>query len=296
MKSNTIFLLATAFILLSCDSENPDLASALFEQSAETSSVASGSVIMRNGSVRINNNVSFFDSGGSSNSYSNNENLVMTIYPATSGNRIRLILEAFNIEFGTDCPYDTFEVFDGTTVNSTRIDIWCGSGDSFWVPHHFVASNSSGALTIRFRSDGSTTGPGWVAMLSQLAPTTNYSISLPRAVGLAGNSSMINYTVTGPIQLPTDQGFCVSTSTTSPSRTNGAECYTASVNRYGTRVFTLGGIAANTTHYMRAFYTPPGSASIYSSMVMYLPMSKEIPHLQVQQSDFDSFIPLGLLN
>ncbi len=296
MNIKSILTVILAVAVLSCEAENDTITSTLFDQSVETSSVASGPVNMRNGSVRINGSVSFYDSGGPAGNYSNNENLTLTVYPATTGYRVRLILEVFNIEFGTDCPYDIFEIFDGTTVNSTRIDIWCGSGDSFWVPHHFVASNSSGALTIRFRSDSSTMEPGWVALLSQVAPTTNYSVILPRAVGLPGNSSMINYTVTGPTQLPTDQGFCISTSSTSPSRTNGADCYTASVNRYGTRVFTLDGIAVNTTHYMRAFYTPPGSASIYSSMVTYSPMSKDIPHLQVRHSDFNSFIPLGLLN
>lgn len=278
IKHFTLLILCLA-VLVSCEAENDTLAGALFDQSSGGGSLVSGSLNMRSGSVRVGNAVTFYDSGGPSGNYGNSQNQVLTVYPANDGDRIALSLEYFSIENATGCTYDSFEVFNGTSTSAPRLDLWCGDGDSFWIPFYFVASNSSGALTIRFKSDGSTTFPGWVAILVSMSSSYPYSITAPRAVGLTGSSSRINYTLFGPSTLPTDQGFCISTTNTLPSRTNGASCFTATVNRYGTRVFSQPAISVNLTHYMRGFYTPPGGTTVYTSTVSYVPMFKELPDL-----------------
>lgn len=296
MNMKSILLVFLTFAVLSCDAESDSITSSLFDKSVETSSVVTGPVNMRNGTVRINSPVLFYDSGGSSGSYQNNQNMVLTVYPATSGNRISITLQYFNIENSDNCQYDIFEIYDGTSISAPRIDYWCGLGNSFWIPSLYVASNSSGALTFRFRSDATTTGDGWAATLAQVGPSINYSVNQPKASGLSGNMSLINYTVNGPTQLPTDQGFCISTTSTLPSRTNGADCYTASTNRYGTRVFTMTGITVNTTHYMRGFVTPPGGATIYTTVATYIPTTKAMPDLLTRGLQSELFERLGPLN
>lgn len=296
MSMKPILLLTLAAMLTACEAENDTITSSLFDMSSGGGSTVTGSVNMRSGSIRIASTVSFFDSGGPSGNYGNNQNLVMTVYPLNSGDRVALALEYFSIENSDGCTFDVFEVYNGTSTSAPRLDFWCGDGDGFWIPFYFVAANSSGALTIRFKSDGSQTGPGWMASLFPVFQNTSYSVSLPRATGLNGNSSRINYTVLGPSALPADQGFCISTSNTAPSRTNGANCFTATVNRYGTRVFVQPGLGiANQTHYMRAFITPPGGTSTYTNTVTYAPLFKEMPDLSGRGPGYEVTQLLGPL-
>lgn len=296
MIKNFSLLSLCIFLLTSCEAENETLAGALFDQSTGGGSIVSGSLNMRSGSVRIDDTVYFYDSGGISANYGNSQNHVLTVYPANAGDRVTLSLEYFSIENSDGCVYDSFEVFNGTSTSAPRLDLWCGDGDSFWIPFYFIASNSSGALTIRFKSDGSSTSVGWNAILFPLPANYPYQMTTPRAVGLTGSSSRLNYSLFGPSTLPTDQGFCISTTNTLPSRTNGASCFTASVNRYGTRVFSQPAIAANQTHYMRAFHTPPGAATVYSSTVSYVPMFKTKPDLLQRFAEIELFVPEGPLN
>ncbi len=292
----TLFLSLCLIVLVSCEAEDDTIAGALFDQSAGGGSTVSGSLNMRSGSVRIDDVVYFYDSGGVSGNYANNQNLVLTIYPKSNNERVVLALDFFSIESADGCTYDSFEVFNGTSTSATRLDIWCGDGDSFWIPFYFVANNSSGALTVRFKSDGSSTSSGWIAQLIPIPEDYDYQIFAPRAVGLTGSSSRLNYSLFGPATLPTDQGFCISISNTLPSRTNGASCFTANVNRYGTRVFLQPAISANNVHYMRAFYTPPGGASVYSATTSYVPMFKVRPDLLERDPFIEEFTPLPPLN
>lgn len=297
MNIRTFLPLFLAVAVISCEAQNDTITSSLFDMSAASASTVSGPANMRNGSIQINGSISFYDSGGPFSNYSNNENLVLTIFPATTGSRVSFRLDAIDTEYlGGDCKEDYLEVFDGPTTSSPRLDVWCGVETTFWVPYQYVATNTSGALTIRFRSDGSVTSSGWSGTLLLVTSSTPYSVTLPRARGVTGNSSYIIYNVLGPTQLPTDQGFCISTTNTSPSRTNGASCYTALTNRYGTRSFTQAGLGANQTHYMRAFVTPPGGAILYSSTVTYAPMLKALPDLFNRGGNMDRAISANPLN
>jgi len=277
MNIRSILPILLSVAVLSCDAQNDTITSSLFDMSAASASTVSGSVNMRSGSIRIAGPVSFFDSGGPSGNYGNNLNQVLTVYPAQAGERVALWLQSFNVEFEDGCGYDVFEIFNGTSTSAPRLDFWCGSADSYWIPFYFVANNPSGALTFRFKSDGSNTFTGWTATLYTMTNIASYAVTLPRAVGQPGNSSWINYTAFGPSQLPTDQGFCISTTNSVPSRTNGATCYTASINKYGTNRFVLSGLGANQTHYMRAFITPPGGSTVYTTTVAYAPLLNELP-------------------
>ena len=100
----------------------------------------------------------FYDSGGPSANYSNNEDFTMTFYPATSGSYIRM---TFN-EFSVESSYDYLYIYDGENTSASLIGSYTGSTS----PGTVTATNSAGALTFRFTSDGSVTYPGWAASIS----------------------------------------------------------------------------------------------------------------------------------
>jgi len=105
----------------------------------------------------------FYDSGGASGAYQNNENFTMTFYPSTPGAMIRFNFSAFTTESG----YDYLRIYDGTSTSATLIGTYNGSTG----PGIVTANNPSGALTFNFTSDGSVTPAGWAASISCYALT-----------------------------------------------------------------------------------------------------------------------------
>ncbi|MGB5981139.1 MAG: S8 family serine peptidase, partial [Nonlabens sp.] len=99
----------------------------------------------------------FYDSGGASGSYFNNEDWTETIYPETSGERIRAIFQSFRLE--GCCDY--LEIYDGPTTSDQRIF----RGNGFNSPGEVFSTHSSGALTFRFTSDSSVVYSGWEASI-----------------------------------------------------------------------------------------------------------------------------------
>ena len=117
--------------------------------------------VMQNSTVNTCSGV-FYDSGGSSGNYSNNENFTMTFLPALTGSKIIVEFTSFSIEDEADCDYDWLKIYDGPTTSATLIGEYCGNNS----PGTIVASNNDGALTFSFHSDGSVTGSGWVAAIN----------------------------------------------------------------------------------------------------------------------------------
>ena len=100
----------------------------------------------------------FYDSGGASGAYQNNEDYTMTFYPSTPGAMIR-----FNFTlFATESGYDYLRIYDGTSTSATLIGTYNGSTG----PGTVTANNPSGALTFNFTSDVSVTPAGWEASIS----------------------------------------------------------------------------------------------------------------------------------
>jgi subtilisin-like proprotein convertase family protein len=106
----------------------------------------------------------FYDSGGLDSNYSMNQNFVKTFYPGTEGSAIRFEFTSFSTEDQADILY----VYDGNSITAPLIGGFTGAT----LPPVLKASgeNTSGALTFRFISDGSTTMPGWAATISCEVP------------------------------------------------------------------------------------------------------------------------------
>ena len=112
----------------------------------------------------------FYDSGGSSGAYSNNENYTVTFCSSTAGKKMQITFTAFALESGNDY----MEIYDGSSIASTLIGTYSAAS-----PGTITASNT--CLTVRFKSDFSNTAAGWAATLSCVSSSpattcTDYSI------------------------------------------------------------------------------------------------------------------------
>lgn len=111
-----------------------------------------------------------YDSGGSTNNYSDDERLLWLIEPAQTAS-ITLNFSAFDLELD----YDYLFIYDGNSADAPLIGKYTGTNSPGTI------TSSGGSLLIEFRSDCGTTAPGWEAsftsvQLDLIAPSTAISV------------------------------------------------------------------------------------------------------------------------
>jgi len=119
--------------------------------------------------------VPFTDTGGESGYYDENQVIIKTFYPADpSSQKLTMTFTEFNIEDidnFTGIVYDYMTIYDGTTTASP---VFAGAyqmtGNT--IPGPFIATNSQGAITVLFVSDGGLQLPGWKATFDCLTMGT----------------------------------------------------------------------------------------------------------------------------
>ncbi|MBB6330438.1 hypothetical protein HNP24_001388 [Chryseobacterium sediminis] len=97
----------------------------------------------------------FLDTGGSTGQYGDNEEIVKTFYP-TPGSAMTMTFTVFDLEQG----YDFMYVYNGPSTASPLF----ANGNNLsgnTVPGPFTSTDPSGAITVKFVSDGAATGNGW---------------------------------------------------------------------------------------------------------------------------------------
>ncbi len=99
-------------------------------------------------------NTVIYDNGGPTGNYSNYSNNVLHIHPATSGCKVVL-----TGTYNTENSYDYIRVYNGNSTTGTPIAEFTGSGS---INPPIISTASTGYLTVRFHSDGSTTKSGFV--------------------------------------------------------------------------------------------------------------------------------------
>ncbi|PLX04533.1 MAG: hypothetical protein C0594_09095 [Marinilabiliales bacterium] len=143
----------------------------------------------------------FFDSGGPSGTYANNENYTVT-YTSSSGGCIRAIVENYDVEYD----YDYLYIYDGTSTAGTLLDVLNGpsvvanlddEGTSYY--------GLSGSLTFHFTSDVSNTYSGWEFTID--CPQNCYPPS-------CSNTVPANDNCTSSTMICDFNGYCGSTSGT----------------------------------------------------------------------------------
>jgi hypothetical protein len=98
----------------------------------------------------------FYDTGGPSGFYQDNENWIETIYPEQLNHRIKAI---FN-DFATESCCDYLRIYDGPSTSSPLLATLQG-----YIAGQYVSTHPTGALTFWFTSDTSVTSSGWDATI-----------------------------------------------------------------------------------------------------------------------------------
>jgi hypothetical protein len=144
---------------------------------------------MNNGTVTVANGM-FYDSGGATGEYSNNEDLVMTFEPSVPGQMLKFTFNMFEVEAN----YDYLHIHNGPDVNAPAF-----AGSPFHgttSPGEIIASHESGAITFHFTSDGSVTKVGWEATIETMGNLSCTVSAFPEEVCF-GESSMLLATASG---------------------------------------------------------------------------------------------------
>ena len=203
----------------------------------------------------------FYDSGGSTGNYANNETFVETFYPSTPGAMLKFVFSAFSTESG----YDTLTIYDGTSSAATLIGKYHGTTG----PGTVMATNASGALTFRFHSDVSVVSTGWAAAISCVSgavanPATftataasSSQINLAWTKNAGSNDVMIATAATSTFGTPVD-GTAYTTGSTITG--GGTIIYRGSLTN-----FNHTGLTLSTTYYYKAFSY--NSSNTYSTGV-----------------------------
>jgi len=104
----------------------------------------------------------FYDTGGETGNYDDDEDFTMTFLPGAAGANIIIEFQMFDVEDNTSCSYDWLKIYDGSSTSAPLIDTYCGT-DS---PGTIEANNAGGALTFEFHSDFSVAKQGWKALIT----------------------------------------------------------------------------------------------------------------------------------
>jgi len=117
----------------------------------------------------------FYDPGGASGAYGNNDAYTMTFCSDTPGDEIQFDFTLWDLE--GCCDYLT--IYDGPNTSSTQI--YFGDGAD---PSPGTVQSTNGCLTFFWDSDGSVTYPGWAATISCYTPTCSDGIQNQGEVGI----------------------------------------------------------------------------------------------------------------
>ncbi len=195
----------------------------------------------------------FFDPGGPTANYGNNQDYTMLFRPGVPGSMLQYTFNSFNLEAQTNCNNDYLRIYDGTSVFSPLIGTYCGT-DS---PGSFTATNAEGALLFVFHSNSTVNLSGWEAdIVCTALPTAN-----PASFSaLAVSSSAINLNWTKN-QDNNDVMLVWSPDNTFGTPVNGTPYAVGATIPGGGVVLTNGtantfehtGLTSSTTYYYKAF-------------------------------------------
>jgi gliding motility-associated-like protein len=135
----------------------------------------------------------FFDTGNNTANYSNNENDTIVVCPDYAGGTTKL-----SISFGVNSGLlfdvhesDTIFIYDGIGVNAPLLGAHNSSTDPAGFTHvSTFQNNTTGCLTVRFKSDTALTGTGWDANLSCLQLPQPFTPHMDAFVNGVGSNAL----------------------------------------------------------------------------------------------------------
>ena len=128
----------------------------------------------------------FVDSGSTTGSYSNNENITTTICPTNAGDLVTVTFTSFSME--SCC--DRLRIYDGSTAAAPLLGTYTGTT----LPPTYTSSAANGCLTFVFTSDSSVVQTGWIANVTCApAPTCSRPTALTNTTVLS-TSAILSWT------------------------------------------------------------------------------------------------------
>lgn len=121
-------------------------------------------ILISDGNTIIPTCAYFYDSGGKTGNYTNNENYTITFEPDNINKFISVNFLSFEIESHSSCDYDRLLIYNGKSTADELIGEYCGTVS----PGYITANNSDGALTFVFISDISEIRSGWEAEIKSV--------------------------------------------------------------------------------------------------------------------------------
>jgi hypothetical protein len=130
----------------------------------------------------------FYDSGGPTAPYTNNESYTYTFVPATAGSKLKAVFNRFALENN----YDFLSIYNGTTATPANL-VGTYTNAQIVAGQTFFSTAPGGEFTFRFTSDISVTPAGWDVSLSCVTVPTITSFTPTSAC--AGVATVV--TITG---------------------------------------------------------------------------------------------------
>jgi len=121
--------------------------------------------LMQNSTITTCNGL-FYDTGGNSGNYGDDEDLTFTLQPSGADSKIKVEFQLFDVEYQSSCNYDWLKIYHGPSATGTPIGTYCGTSS----PGIITSTHPSGALTFVFHSDYSVNKAGWKAQISCTSP------------------------------------------------------------------------------------------------------------------------------
>lgn len=132
-----------------------------------------GDVLMQTNTIDVDS-VWFYDSGGATYNYTNNENYALTFRPKIAGTKLKVAFEQFNVEADATCSYDNLKIYDGLRFGGSLVGTYCGTS----LPPTYTSTAADGELTFAFYSDGGISKAGWKAKITTVASDPFYDLTI----------------------------------------------------------------------------------------------------------------------
>ncbi len=134
----------------------------------------------------------FTDTGGPNRDYGDEQTLIKTFYPDSTGEVIELEFLAFHLEED----YDFMSVYDGTSIDAP---LFSGgnnlTGDLSGSLPTFKATNPDGAITVKFTSDMYSHEAGWDAEISCVSANLTANNFDKKDIKIYPNPAQSNFTI-----------------------------------------------------------------------------------------------------
>ncbi|NHM03061.1 choice-of-anchor L domain-containing protein, partial [Flavobacterium difficile] len=130
----------------------------------------------------------FYDTGGATGAYGNNQNITTTICPDNTGDVVTVIFNEFNLAAG-----DNLTIRNGNLATSPLLGTFTGAN----LPPSFTSTSPTGCLTFVFTSNGTGVSDGWEASIYCTPPITCPKPTVLTSSAVTTNSVQLAWTENG---------------------------------------------------------------------------------------------------